>query len=83
MEKPLYTALKDVFDSGVLYPGRAVRLSGFEETGEPRAGVFLVNKCDYERLMLVDHRGNMTVVYIDDVLQEDPYARTTITLLEG
>lgn len=83
MGQPIYTTLKPVFDAGVLYPGRAVRLGGYSEEGEKLEGIYLIRGCKYEHLVLIDHYGTTITVHIDDVLRDDPYARTTITPLEG
>jgi len=83
MEKPPFVTMKPVFDEEVLRPGRAVRLGGYDEEGEKQKGIWLIQDCNYDRLVLINHRGTVKTIYIDDVLREDECYRTTITPLEG
>lgn len=65
-----YSDTATVFNKKKFYPGRALRLEGMDEEGDPIQGTYLIKSVEHDRMRVIDLSGNEVTVYIDCLLSE-------------
>lgn len=65
-----YSDTATVFNRKKFYPGRALRLEGMDEEGDPLVGNYLIKSVNHDRMQIIDSDNKEVTVYIEWLLTE-------------